>query len=125
MHLHVQHLIAHYGYAGVFFILLVENIGIPFPATSQVQAFMPPSMFLTRLSPAAIKNSQAMALRLPLRQTITVSRLGSISLIRIGICPSGMFLAPGIFPDATSPGSRTSMIWSVWPRFRRSYTSSG
>lgn len=32
MHFHVQHLIAHYGYAGVFFILLVENIGIPFPA---------------------------------------------------------------------------------------------
>lgn len=32
MHFHVQHLISHYGYIGVFFILLVENIGIPFPA---------------------------------------------------------------------------------------------
>ncbi len=32
MHLHVQHLISHYGYVGVFFILLTEMIGIPFPA---------------------------------------------------------------------------------------------
>lgn len=32
MHIHVQQLIAHYGYVGVFFILLVEMVGIPFPA---------------------------------------------------------------------------------------------
>lgn len=32
MHIHVQQLISQYGYIGVFFILLVENIGIPFPA---------------------------------------------------------------------------------------------
>lgn len=32
LHLHVQHLISHYGYIGVFFILLLEMIGIPFPA---------------------------------------------------------------------------------------------
>ncbi|MDQ0189789.1 DedA family protein [Alicyclobacillus cycloheptanicus] len=29
---HVQQLLHHYGYAGVFFVLLAENIGIPFPA---------------------------------------------------------------------------------------------
>lgn len=32
MHIHVQQLITHYGYVGVFFILLMEMIGIPFPA---------------------------------------------------------------------------------------------
>lgn len=32
MHFNVQHLIAHYGYIGVFAILLLEMIGIPFPA---------------------------------------------------------------------------------------------
>jgi membrane protein DedA with SNARE-associated domain len=31
LHLHVQHLISHYGYIGVFFTLLVEMIGVPFP----------------------------------------------------------------------------------------------
>lgn len=30
--MHIQTLIHHYGYFGVFFILLMENIGIPFPA---------------------------------------------------------------------------------------------
>ncbi|KPV41847.1 DedA family protein [Alicyclobacillus ferrooxydans] len=30
--MHVQQLISHYGYVGVFSILLMENIGIPFPA---------------------------------------------------------------------------------------------
>jgi membrane protein DedA with SNARE-associated domain len=30
MHLHIQHWISHYGYIGVFFILLVDMIGIPF-----------------------------------------------------------------------------------------------
>lgn len=29
---HIQYLIQHYGYFGVFFILLLEMIGIPFPA---------------------------------------------------------------------------------------------
>lgn len=32
MHLHIQALLHHYGYLGVFFILLMEMIGIPFPA---------------------------------------------------------------------------------------------
>ena len=32
MHLNIQLVIHHYGYIGVFFILLVEMIGIPFPA---------------------------------------------------------------------------------------------
>src|SRR5579875_3968293 len=32
MHIDVQHLIAEYGYIGVFLILLFEMIGIPFPA---------------------------------------------------------------------------------------------
>lgn len=32
MHISIHHLIAHYGYFGVFFILLMEMIGIPFPA---------------------------------------------------------------------------------------------
>ncbi|HKK46258.1 MAG TPA: DedA family protein [Balneolaceae bacterium] len=32
MHLNIQHLLHHYGYWGVFFILLIEMIGIPFPA---------------------------------------------------------------------------------------------
>jgi len=32
MHLHVQHWITHYGYLGVFLILLMEMIGVPFPA---------------------------------------------------------------------------------------------
>lgn len=32
MHIHIQALLHHYGYLGVFFILLLEMIGIPFPA---------------------------------------------------------------------------------------------
>lgn len=32
MHLSIQHLIHHYGYSGVFLILFMENLGIPFPA---------------------------------------------------------------------------------------------
>lgn len=32
MHIHIQALLAHYGYFAVFFILLFEMIGIPFPA---------------------------------------------------------------------------------------------
>ncbi|ADG06691.1 DedA family protein [Kyrpidia tusciae] len=32
MHLGVQYWISHYGYIGVFFILLIENLGVPFPA---------------------------------------------------------------------------------------------
>lgn len=32
MHIHIQSFIQHYGYFGVFFILVMENIGIPFPA---------------------------------------------------------------------------------------------
>lgn len=32
MLIHVQYLLSHYGYIGVFFILLIENIGVPFPA---------------------------------------------------------------------------------------------
>lgn len=32
MHIDVLHWISHYGYFGVFFILLLEMIGIPFPA---------------------------------------------------------------------------------------------
>jgi membrane protein DedA with SNARE-associated domain len=31
MHIHVQQLIEHYGYSGIFVILLLEMIGIPFP----------------------------------------------------------------------------------------------
>lgn len=32
VHIHLQDLIHHYGYAGVFFILFMEMIGVPFPA---------------------------------------------------------------------------------------------
>jgi len=32
VHFNIQLLLHHYGYIGVFFILLLENIGIPFPA---------------------------------------------------------------------------------------------
>lgn len=32
VHIHIQPLLHHYGYFGVFFILLVEMVGIPFPA---------------------------------------------------------------------------------------------
>ncbi|WP_409345109.1 DedA family protein [Paenibacillus sp. MBLB4367] len=32
MHIHVHELLAHYGYWGVFFLLMAEMIGIPFPA---------------------------------------------------------------------------------------------
>jgi membrane protein DedA with SNARE-associated domain len=32
MHFHVSHLIHQYGYWGIFFILLIEMIGVPFPA---------------------------------------------------------------------------------------------
>lgn len=32
MHIHIHALLHHYGYLGVFFILLLEMIGIPFPA---------------------------------------------------------------------------------------------
>lgn len=32
MHIHIQAFIHHYGYFGVFLILVMENIGIPFPA---------------------------------------------------------------------------------------------
>lgn len=31
MHIHAQQLIQHYGYGGIFIILLLEMIGIPFP----------------------------------------------------------------------------------------------
>jgi membrane protein DedA with SNARE-associated domain len=32
MHIHFQDLLHHYGYLGIFFILLLEMVGIPFPA---------------------------------------------------------------------------------------------
>ena len=32
MHIHIQQMLHHYGYFGVFFILLLEMVGIPFPA---------------------------------------------------------------------------------------------
>jgi membrane protein DedA with SNARE-associated domain len=32
MHIHIQDLLHHYGYWGIFFILLLEMVGIPFPA---------------------------------------------------------------------------------------------
>ncbi|WP_051331011.1 DedA family protein [Aneurinibacillus terranovensis] len=32
MHIHVHELISHYGYPGVFTVLMLEMIGIPFPA---------------------------------------------------------------------------------------------
>ena len=32
MHFHIHAVIAHYGYAGVFLVLMLEMIGIPFPA---------------------------------------------------------------------------------------------
>lgn len=32
MHLHIEPIISHYGYVGVFAILMIEMIGIPFPA---------------------------------------------------------------------------------------------
>ncbi|QSO46391.1 DedA family protein [Alicyclobacillus mengziensis] len=32
MHIHVHQLLTHYGYLGVFFILMMEMIGVPFPA---------------------------------------------------------------------------------------------
>ncbi len=32
LHIHIQTLIHHYGYLGVFLILFLENVGIPFPA---------------------------------------------------------------------------------------------
>src|SRR5690242_16574459 len=32
MHIHIHQLIHQYGYAGVFFVLMIEMIGIPFPA---------------------------------------------------------------------------------------------
>ncbi|QSO52290.1 DedA family protein [Alicyclobacillus curvatus] len=32
MHIHIHHLLTHYGYLGVFFILMTEMIGVPFPA---------------------------------------------------------------------------------------------
>ena len=32
MHIHIHQMLQHYGYFGVFFILLLEMVGIPFPA---------------------------------------------------------------------------------------------
>ncbi len=32
MHFHIQNVIHHYGYIGVFFMLFMENLGVPFPA---------------------------------------------------------------------------------------------
>lgn len=32
MHIDIQHWLHQYGYVGVFFILLTEMVGVPFPA---------------------------------------------------------------------------------------------
>ncbi|MCL6548821.1 MAG: DedA family protein [Alicyclobacillus sp.] len=60
MHFDVQHVIQHYGYAGVFFIVMLEMIGIPFPAeTTLVASGVEWTQGVFRLAPLLVTASVA------------------------------------------------------------------
>src|SRR5438105_10115270 len=59
-------------------------------STLSDQAVMPPARFHTFLNPAWRRNSTALALRPPILQWATISRLESSSWTRLGRSPSGM-----------------------------------
>src|SRR5229473_2160928 len=78
-----------------------------FGSTLSAHAVIPPARFCTLVNPACRKNSTAFALRPPILQCTTISRLESSSFTRFGKSFSGI-RCPPMLQIWYSCGSRTS-----------------
>jgi len=106
MHINAHHLIVHYGYIGVFVILLAEMIGIPFPAE-------------TTLALAGIAWTRGTLSLIPL---MFASAIGNItgSLIAYGV---GRFLRPLVVRFGKYIGLTSDRLEKVETKFQANQIS--